>query len=326
MSTDAPLPSPHARACWCGDERQFAYSEDYNACRVCGTLITRAAAKPEVFRVGRDADELYSKEYWLNRQSDKYGLPPIQQRARLDLPERCVHWLRRLLKHKLPGPGTKTLELGCAHGGYVALMTWAGYEASGTEMSPWVVEFARQTFGIDVFAGPVEQQTQWSPGTFDAIILNDVVEHLPDPLGTLATAARLLKPDGVFFLQTPEYKEHLSYQQLVQNRDRFRVHLDGKNDEHLFLYSRRSTQLLWRRLGFTHVFFDQPIFDYDLFYVASRVPLTEHPPQEIDAALMRSAGGRLVLALLDKAFESQDRWWAIQRLEQQANHGSKNEA
>ena len=303
MSDDF-LPQPYARDCWCGDYRQFHWSDEFNVCRVCGTLVSRAQLAPGALEVSRDSGELYSKDYWLQRQGEKYGLPPIQQRARHDLPERCVQWLKTLLTRKLPGPDVRTLELGCAHGGFVALMGWAGYQASGLEMSPWVVDFARRTFAVDVHVGPLERNCPWAAGSLDAIVMNDVIEHLPDPLGTLATAARLLKPDGVFLVQTPEYKEHLSWADLVAGGETGRTPMAGKNEEHLFLYSHRSTRLLWERLGFAHVEFLPALFPYDMAYLASRRPVAVRTPGEIDDALARTPGGRLVQALLDKDNEA----------------------
>lgn len=300
------------RACWCGECQLFPYSAEFHVCKACGTLVTAAEVKPADLAVTQDSGELYSKDYWLKRQSERYGLPPLDQRARLDLPERCVHWLNLLLKRRLPP--AKVLEIGCAHGGYVALLRWAGYEASGTEMSPWIVRFAQDTFGIPVQAGRIEE-LDFAPASLDVVILNDVIEHLPDPLATLGHCTRLLKPDGFFVIQTPEYKEHLTYADIVATKDIFLNHMQGKNDEHLHLFSRRSTQQLWTRLGFPVVAFENPIFPYDLFYTASRQPLPEHTPDQIATALTKQPAGRLVQALLDKAYESNDRWWAIQRLE-----------
>lgn len=305
--------SSSPRACWCGASELFAYSDDYAVCKVCGTLVTRADVQPADLAVTKDQDELYSKDYWLRRQSAKHGLPSLEDRTRTDLPERCVHWLKLLLARRLPS--AKVLEIGCAHGGYVALMRWAGYDASGTEMSPWIVNYARETFQVPVVAGTIEEQS-FPPASLDGIILNDVIEHLPDPVGTLGACARLLKPEGFFIIQTPEYKEHLTHADILANQDPFEIHMKGKADEHLYLFSRRSAQQLFAKLGFPHVGFENPIFAYDLFFTASRQPLPAHDDKTVAAALAaQPPPARLVLALLDKAFESQDRWWAIQRLE-----------
>jgi len=311
-SPAAQSPAPCARACWCGHPTLATYSTDYHVCKACGTLVSRAPLPSEAFTVKNDSGELYSKDYWHERQTEHHGLPDITRRARLDLPERCTHWLRHLLARRLPP--ARVLELGCAHGGYVALLGWAGFTATGTEMSPWVVEFSRQTFGINALAGPIETQP-FTPGNFDVIVLNDVLEHLPTPAATLSHCASLLAPDGFFIIQTPEYKEHLTHADLVADQDIFLRHMDGNNDEHLYLYSRRSAAEFFTRLGFPALEFSNPVYSYDLFFTAASAPIRLQSEENISAALNIQPTGRLVQALLDKAEESTDRGWAIQRLE-----------
>jgi 2-polyprenyl-3-methyl-5-hydroxy-6-metoxy-1,4-benzoquinol methylase len=301
MSTDA-----NERACWCGHPQLEAYSDDYRVCRACGTLVSRAPNTPQ----------LYNADYWGKRQTEHHGLPDITARARLDLPERCTHWLRRLLSLRLPP--ARVLEVGCAHGGYVALLGWAGFDAVGTELSAEVARFAQETFGVTVLSGPVEQQA-FAPSSFDVVVLNDVIEHLPDPLATLGHCARLLSKDGFFVIQTPEYREHLGYAELKASNDLFLKHMDRNNDEHLYLFSRRSAGLLFSRLGFPLLDFSAPVYPYDMSFVASLSPLAPKGDASVGAALARRPVGRLVQALLDKAYESADRAWAIQRLESQAH-------
>ena len=291
-----------SRPCWCGHDVLEAYSDGYRVCRACGTLVSRA----------QFSLKLYEKSYWLERQTEHHGLPDIKSRARLDLPERCVHWLARLLSLRLPP--ARVLEVGCAHGGYVALLNWAGYAAEGTELSPWVAKFAQETFGVKVLAGLIEDQP-FAAGSMDVIVLNDVIEHLPDPRATLFHCGGLLSSDGFFVIQTPEYKEHLSYEDLKATGDIFLKHMEGNNEEHLYLFSRRSASMLFARLGYPMLDFSEPVYSYDMSFVASKGPLPVQDPVAVQAALERHPTGRLVQALLDKAFESKDRWWAIQRLE-----------
>lgn len=294
----APAPD---RACWCGHPKLEDYSEDYRLCKACGTLVSRA---PQV-------EGLYNQKYWTERQTGHHGLPDIRDRARLDLPERCAHWLKRLLEVRLPP--ARVLEVGCAHGGYVALLGWAGFDAVGTELSPWMASLAQETFGVTVLPGHVESQ-DFKAGSFDVIVMNDVIEHLPDPLRTLGHCATLLSGAGIFVIQTPEYIEHLSYADLRASNDLFLKHMDRNNDEHLYLFSRRSAALLFSRLGFAHLDFSNPVYSYDMAFVASREGIPEQQPSAIEASLECRPLGRLVQALLDKAYESNDRWWAIQRL------------
>lgn len=300
------------RRCWCGNEDLSAYSDDYRVCRVCGTLVSRAPLARKIDKANAAVKtELYSEDYWLKRQEEHHGLPDIYQRARLDLPERCTHWLADLLRVQLPP--ARVLELGCGHGGYVALLNWAGFNAVGTEMSPWVAEFAQKTFDARVFAGPIETQN-FKPGSFDVIILNDVIEHLENPEETLRRCAKLLSETGFFVIQTPEYKEHLSYADVVATKDIFLRHMENNNDEHLYLFSRRSVSQLFARLGFSQLAFGNPVYSYDMVFNASRAALPAFDKEAIWSALSKTPTQRLVQALLDKAYESTDRWWAIQRL------------
>jgi SAM-dependent methyltransferase len=196
----------------------------------------------------------------------------------------------------------------------VALLNWAGFDAAGTEISPEVARFAEATFGVKVYSGRLEDQG-FQAGSFDVIVLNDVIEHLPDPEATLRHAAGLLSREGFFMVQTPEYKEHLSHAELQASQDLFLKHMEGNSDEHLFLFSRRSAGGLFSRMGYPCLDFSDPVYSYDMAFVASRAGLPRQDPASIEAALEKHPAGRLVQALLDKAFESKDRWWAIQRLE-----------
>ncbi len=316
MSTE-----PEQRGCWCGYPQLFPYSHEYHVCKACGTLVSRAPVARRASGATATpppAEGLYSEEYWLKRQREHHQLPDIHQRARLDLPERCTHWLAHLLTHQLPP--ARVLELGCGHGGYLALLGWAGFSAQGTEMSPWVVEFARRTWNVTVHTGPVEAQA-FAPGSFDVIVLNDVIEHLERPHETLAHCATLLSAEGFFVIQTPEYKEHLTYEDVVRTGDLFLRHMEDNNDEHLHLFSRRSAAELFRRIGFPEVAFANPVFSYDLFFTASRAPLPRRTPEEVWAALNTRPEGRMVQALLDKAYESQDRWWALHRAQGTGGQG-----
>lgn len=290
--------SKNRRCCWCGNRDLKPFATDYRLCRACGTLVSLAELSNEGYLVQNDETDFYGKQYWLDHQAAELGLPQIEQRARLDLPERCVHWIRHLLLHRLPP--ARVLELGSAHGGFVALMRAAGYDATGLEMSPWVADLARRTFNVPMLVGPIEAQGL-EPGSFDVIVAHDVMEHLPDPLTTLKHAVRLLKPDGILAIQMPEYPDGKSFAELETAKDRFLLHLH--KDEHLYLYSKRAARQLYQQLGLEHFQFHEPMFDYDMYFFASRLPLVQHPPEAIANYLQTSPPGRLLLALLDKSEE-----------------------
>jgi glycosyltransferase involved in cell wall biosynthesis/SAM-dependent methyltransferase len=249
---------------------------------------------PEALLVHDDETDFYGEHYF-DRIAALHNLPALGTRARADLPERCVHWLRGLLRYRQPP--ARILELGSSHGGFVAMMRWAGFDAIGLDLSPKIVAGARRRFGVPMLEGPVESQ-DLAPGSLDTVVLMDVLEHLGDPESTLRHCLRLLKPDGQFFLQTPQYREGKSLAEMEKEGDPFLRML--KPDQHLYLFSKSSVRLLFGVLGVEYVTFEPAIFSfYDMALVAGRTSPTPLPESEAIACLEASPSGRLVLALYD---------------------------
>jgi 2-polyprenyl-3-methyl-5-hydroxy-6-metoxy-1,4-benzoquinol methylase len=283
------------RACWCGNAELVPFSPAYAQCEACTTLVSLESPPDEKLLVKDDETDFYGKQYWLAHQTADLGFGDIQSRVRRDLAERNLHWLQTLLRY-CPPPA-KTLEVGCAHGSFVALMQQAGYQTSGVEMSPWVVDFGKKTFDIKVELGPIEDLTM-PAGELDAIVLMDVLEHLPDPLKTLARCLELLKPDGLLLIQTPQFRPDRSFEQMVASKDRFLEMLIP--DEHIYLFSTRSVTEFFQRLNARSISFEPAIFaHYDMFLAVSRAPLKLSTTADIEGALLGSSGGRMVLAMLD---------------------------
>lgn len=281
--------------CWCGNSDLVPFSAQYRRCPACETLVLAERPEAPLGQVRDDDQDFYGKRYWFEHQERDLGLSNLVTRARQDLPERCVYWLRTLLRYKIPPAAS--LELGSSHGAFVALLRWAGFDATGLEMSPWVADFARQTFKLPVLVGPLENQTL-EPGSLGIVAAMDVVEHLEDPLATVGRAVSLLQPDGVLLLQTPCYPAGKTYEELQAAQSPFLAQLQAP--EHVFLYSEPAMRELLRRVGIEHLTFEPAIFaHYDMFLAGSRQPLRTVPPEAIAAALAASPSGRLLEGLLD---------------------------
>lgn len=281
--------------CWCGNTDLIPFAASYLKCNVCETIVAAELPEREVLRVNDDRRDFYGRHYWFSYQEKDLGHPDILTRSRTDLPERCLHWFRALLKYKTPP--AKVLEMGSAHGGFVALLRWAGYDAFGLELSPWVVDFASRTFDVPMLLGPIEDQAI-DPGSLDVIALMDVLEHLPDPIGTIQYCLSLLGPTGFLIIQTPRYPERKTYDEMAAQDDPFLKML--KKKDHLYLFSQQSIRHFFHRLAVEHLVFEPAIFSqYDMFFVASRAPLTVQTQESEEKSLSAAPGGRMIQALLD---------------------------
>ncbi len=274
------------------------FSPDYGRCPECQTLVLRETRGEAISQVRDDEQDFYGKNYYLRHLQEEHGYPNLETRARADLPERCLHWLQTLLKY-VSGPGARTLELGCGHGGFVAMQRWAGLDATGLELSPWLVRQARGLFNVPVLEGRLEEQ-ELAAGLWDAVVMMDVLEHLPDPRQTLGRAVSLLRgPGGFLLIQTPCYPEGWSYEALLAQDHPFLRQL--KPVEHLYLFSKQAVARLCAELGVGQVRFEPPIFaHYDLFALASAGPLPERTVAERAEMLLAAIPpARETLALLD---------------------------
>ncbi len=214
---------------------------------------------------------------------------------------------------------------------FVAMMRRAGFEASGLDLSPWLVEFSSKTFEVPVLCGMIEKQAI-SPASLDVICLFDVLEHLPDPRQTIGHCLSLLKSDGMLAVQTPCYPEGKTLDEVLRAEPRFADQF--KPREHIHIFSRRSVTLLFEQLGAPNVVFERAIFGhYDMFPFVSRVPLTVNNPEIIAEALQRTADARFMLALLDATAraehfqqESAKRLGAIQSLKAKRDRRKQKKA
>jgi len=269
--------------CWCSSI-DFAPSPhpDYLVCRGCGTAKLRAGLETGQEPVTDEQSHLYGEQYW-NEHMLGYGYPPLAERAREDLTGRAQYWMQQLLKYRLP-PG-KTLELGCAHGAFVKLLGAAGFQSSGMEMSPAIIAKAREWFGVEMIRGPVEH-TDGALGSYDVILMFDVIEHFANPVETMSFVLELVADDGIVVIQTPVYRT-------VTDAKWFQF----KPPEHTFLFSPEGIRDFFRRMGFNHFAEEAAIFPDDQFLVVSRRPLPVNSSEKIAGRLAATADGRLVLAM-----------------------------
>ena len=99
-------------------------------------------------------------------------------------------------------PGGRLLDVGCAVGVFLAMAKARGWDVVGVDVSPFAASYAREKLGVNAIAGELEE-AQFPDRHFDVITLWDVIEHFPDPIATLCEVRRILKDDGILFVDTP---------------------------------------------------------------------------------------------------------------------------
>lgn len=107
------------------------------------------------------------------------------------------HFQIRQLLLRLVRPGARVVEIGCGRGDLGRTLKGDRFEYIGFDLSVGYCQFG-QRHGLDVrceaFAGQV---------TGDAIILDNVLEHVREPRSLLATAVSSLRPGGLIVVIVP---------------------------------------------------------------------------------------------------------------------------
>lgn len=97
-----------------------------------------------------------------------------------DVIDGAVMWLGTSCRGRL-------LDVGCGNGIFLATMKELGWEVAGVEPDRQAARVAREQFGLNVHVGTLEE-AGFADGTFDAITMSHVVEHLADPIMHLENA------------------------------------------------------------------------------------------------------------------------------------------
>jgi SAM-dependent methyltransferase len=160
---------------------------DIVRCRSCGLL---AVAKPPT---DDERSRIYSFEsgYHETLQEDPAKVRFHEREARLNL--------RVLRRHVTQG---RLLDIGCSTGLFLKGARASGWTGQGLEYSPDSSRVAREVNGLEVKTGELRAST-YAPASFDVITFWDVIEHVPDPRGTLERVAEILAPGGLLVLKTP---------------------------------------------------------------------------------------------------------------------------
>lgn len=141
-------------------------------------------------------------------------------------------------------PG-KLLDVGCGNGSFLGRMRELGWKVQGVEPDPEAARLAAAKLGVPVHVGDLGS-AGFPSGYFDAVTLNHVIEHVPDPEWVLQECHRLLRPGGHLVVVTPNVE---SYGHSV-----YGLHWRGlEPPRHLWLFSITTLQELVRRAGFSQV-------------------------------------------------------------------------
>jgi SAM-dependent methyltransferase len=208
---------------------------DILRCPACG-LVYRAELPDE-----QALGQIYDEDYFRDRpdRADRNGYADYLRDASLHRAN--ARRRLRLLAARIPQRG-RLLDVGCAAGFFVDEARRAGWQASGIDVSPTMVEWARSKLGVPVTCSGFAH-AELAPVQFEAITMWDYIEHSIDPRGDLTKVKEHLPPGAILALSTGDIGT------LTARLSGHRWHLLTP-EHHNFFFETRTLRLLLEDTGF----------------------------------------------------------------------------
>lgn len=260
MTADTPRDSKPPKCDCCGAlDWEYAFSDrgvDLGRCRECGLYYVAQMPTLDERTPGVQAGTNVA-----GRHVSEAALHQSQEQGRAHLLEKYVRMAERFAS-----PGV-WLELGSGTGTLLRIARQRNIEIEGIELNQDRVPLLRKMDDVVIYDRPIES-LDLSPNSYSVVITADVFSHLTQPMETLRCIHRILRDDGILFLQTGEI-----------GKGARKVHqFEWELGDHLFFLGEHTIERYADQVGFSLIHRDREwcptkVFSRDRFLLKGRFPL-----------------------------------------------------
>jgi 2-polyprenyl-3-methyl-5-hydroxy-6-metoxy-1,4-benzoquinol methylase len=165
----------------------------------------------------------------------------------------------------IPEGVRRVLDVGCSGGVFGELVKHKrGCEVWGVEIYPSACREAERRLDR-VLQGEFGESLPLPSGAFDAVVFNDVLEHLVDPWATLRFTEQLLTETGVVVASIPSIRHFPTLWHLVVRKEWHYTDLGILDRTHLRFFTRQTIGELFQEAGYQIVEIQgiQPFWNLD---------------------------------------------------------------
>jgi SAM-dependent methyltransferase len=208
-----------------GDRDRDRHPLRTTICRTCGLVWSNPRPSEE------DVRRYYSREYRLDYKG--HATPSLRHIARSGRGALTRYRDLALFLTR----GDRVLDAGAGGGEVVYVLRKLGFDAMGLEPDERYARHARETLGVPVDTGFV-QDVSFPSGRFDVITMYHALEHVEDPVGILTTLRRWLVDEGLLLIEVPNVEARC-----IHPRHRFHF-------AHFYNFNQVTLEATGRKAGF----------------------------------------------------------------------------
>lgn len=150
-------------------------------------------------------------------------------------------------------PAAEVLEIGTGAGGMLHTLLERGHRVRGVEVNPQLIAESRRWFGDLPVQAVANVNLPFADASFDVVLSFDVFEHIRDSDAHLREVHRVLRPGGLYLIQTPNKWSNVVFETI-----RWRSFTRWRED-HCSLHTPGQLRRRLEAHGFRVQFFDVPV-------------------------------------------------------------------
>lgn len=172
-----------------------------------------------------------------------------------DQKNRYIYTLKLIEKYFTSG---KVLDIGSVPCQFLRILSKLGYDVIGLDVTPDRVEKFNKKHSLNVLKCNIDfEKIPVESNTFDLVLFLEVIEHLRiNPITTLREIKRVLKPNGIMILSTPNLYALHTITRFITGRGLFDAYKEFDKLEkyghmgHSRLYHRKELKEFLTKTGF----------------------------------------------------------------------------